>query len=201
MSKEFYYSDAMGYYTFMLERASSYKKNIFALPYEEFLDGLSVDEKALIYSIARQESRFINASVSTSFALGAMQIMPFLVKDISKKFKENIKLTDMFIAKENIKYAIYHIEWLRKRLSSPLFISYAYNGGIGFTKRMLKSNLFAKETQLEPYLSMELVPYDESRKYTKNVMANYVIYKRYFKDKILIDSLLKSSLKHSQKVR
>jgi len=37
----------------------------------------STDRKALMLAIARQESKFIPASISRSFALGMMQFMPF----------------------------------------------------------------------------------------------------------------------------
>lgn len=40
-------------------------------------------------------------------------------------------------------------------------------------------------------MSMELVHYDESRKYGKKVLANYITYMRVFKQDISVDSLMK----------
>jgi soluble lytic murein transglycosylase len=101
-------------------------------------------------------------------------------------------------AATNLRYANRHLNWLEKRLAHPLFIAYAYNGGIGFTNRMLKSGIF-KKGKYEPYLSMELVPYDESKRYGKKVLANYVMYYNHtHKAKISVTSLLQNLTKPHQ---
>ena len=69
-----------------------------------------------------------------------------------------------------------HIAWLQYRVYHPLFIAYAYNGGIGFTKRYLLSGMF-NPGPYEPFLSMELMRTTETREYGKIVLTNYVIYK------------------------
>jgi len=120
-----------------------------------------------------------------------MQIMPFLSKAIAKQLHEKYNIDDQLKPKVNLKYAAHHLKFLEKRLNHPLFIAYAYNGGIGFTKRILKSGLF-KKGKYEPYLSMELLPYDETKKYGKKVLANYFIYQNYLNSekKISFDKLL-----------
>ncbi len=82
-------------------------------------------------------------------------------------------------------------------MKHPLLVAYAYNGGIGFTRRMLKNGLFSKNSkfkQLEPFLSMELVPYKETRKYGKKVLANYYIYKHHLdkENKVTLKSLFET---------
>ncbi|MBL0708210.1 MAG: transglycosylase SLT domain-containing protein, partial [Sulfurimonas sp.] len=88
---------------------------------------------------------------------------------------KNFDLDDMFEPKTALKFANIHLDWLERSLYNPLFIAYAYNGGIGFTKRLLKSGTFRKG-EYEPFLSMELVYYDESREFGKKVLANYATY-------------------------
>jgi soluble lytic murein transglycosylase len=107
--------------------------------------------------------------------MGVMQIMPFLSEAIAKELKEPYDILMQFDAKTNIRYANHHLNYLEQRLSNVLFVAYAYNGGIGFTTRMLKSGLF-KKGPYEPFLSMELVAYDESKHYGKKVLLNYLIY-------------------------
>ena len=71
-------------------------------------------------------------------------------------------------------------------MKHPLLIAYAYNGGIGFTRKMLKNGLFSKNSkhkEYEPFISMELLPYDETRKYGKKVLANYYVYKNHIDKK------------------
>jgi soluble lytic murein transglycosylase len=135
-----------------------------------------------VYAIARQESRFIPASVSRSYALGAMQLMPFLVRSMRGDVFRQFDYT------QNVILGAKHLKWLFKKLQNPLFVAYAYNGGIGFTKRKVVS-LFEKYPL---FLAMELVPYDESREYAKKVIANYVIYSQIFGNKNLtLHKLLK----------
>ncbi len=68
-----------GIFAYLKEKASNYKVEYFAMPYRDGMIGKSRERIALLYAIGRQESRFVPASISPSYALGMMQIMPFLV--------------------------------------------------------------------------------------------------------------------------
>ncbi len=165
-----------GIYSYMKEKASNYTEQYFAMPYYDAMFGKDKKRVALLYAIGRQESRFIPASISSSYALGMMQIMPFLIKHLAKQRGENIDLDDMFNPYISIEYANEHLDYLNRFLYHPLFVAYAYNGGIGFTKRTIKSQHLFKSGKYEPYLSMELIDYQESKEYGKKVLANYIIY-------------------------
>ncbi len=167
------------FYAFLLERDLKYKNHPFITPYEKLLEKNDEKTKALIYAIARQESRFIPPSVSRSFALGPMQFMPFLAKAIAKdKGLSPFDLDMMFDPQTAVDFAKTHLKFLNKKLLHPMLIAYAYNGGIGFTKReVIRSGIF-KQGPHQPYLGMELVSYPESRKYAKKVLANYIVYLR-----------------------
>ena len=174
---------------FILERAYRYKMHNFILPYQEMMSGMERDKKSLMLSLMRQESRFIPSALSRSFALGLMQMMPFLVRAMDKEAKtETGSLQKMFDPQTNIAYASRHLDYLQKFLYHPLLIAYAYNGGIGFTKRMLLGGAFT-EAPYEPFWSMEMMVNSESREYGKKVLANYVIYKRIFGEKVSISRL------------
>ncbi len=187
-AKRFAAAPTVGHYCFVMERAGGYRTHYFPIPYPEAYASLSRDEKAMLLALARQESRFIPASISPSYALGMMQIMPFLVKALAKERGEPLDLDAMFRPETNIAYAIDHLKYLRRHLYHPLFIAYAYNGGIGFTKRMLTKRGLFREGRYEPWLSMELVHYDESRRYGKKVLANYLVYKRLLGEPISVES-------------
>ena len=166
-----------------LDKAFHYKYNYFITP--PIYKDKNISFRAFVYAIARQESRFIPASVSRSYALGTMQIMPFLVRS----YKSNV--FNQFDYKENIKLGAKHLKWLFNKLKDPLMVAYAYNGGIGFVRRKVLSK-FKYKGEFEPFLSMELVPYDESREYGKKVLANFVIYSHIFGDKnVSLHKLLK----------
>ncbi len=189
--KLFTTKETLGHLAFVNERYYNYRNSYYITPYSEHLDNLSKDKQSLIYAIARQESRFIPTSISSAYAMGVMQIMPFLSKAIAKQLKEDYDIDDQLNPKINLKYASHHLKFLEKRLDHPLFVAYAYNGGIGFMRRILKTKLF-KKGKYEPYLSMELLPYDETKKYGKKVLANYFIYQNHInnKNKISFNKLL-----------
>ncbi len=184
--------------SFIVERASGSKLHGFIMPYEHEMKELSKDDQALYYALMRQESRFVPAALSRSFALGLMQLMPFLVKALDKEidYKRN-SLSDMFDPAVNLMYATTHIKWLQYRVYHPLFIAYAYNGGIGFTKRHLLKGTFQKGAY-EPFMSMELMVNTESREYGKKVLSNYVIYKKILGEPISIADLFDSLTQPSQ---
>ncbi len=166
----------IGMNTYLKAKACNYTKSYFPMPYRETMKKFSKERQALIYAIARQESRFVPASVSRSFALGMMQFMPFLVKHIAKEKGEYIDLDMMFSPYKSIEYADFHLDYLNKYLYHPLFVAYAYNGGIGFTKRLITKPNYFRAGAFEPYLSMEKMTNTEAREYGKRVLTNYVIY-------------------------
>ena len=180
-----------GIYSFIKEKANHYQKAYYPMPYIDAMISLKKKRIALLYAIGRQESRFVPASVSSSYALGMMQIMPFLIKHLAKERKEKIDLDKMFDPYVAISYANQHLNYLNKKLYHPLFIAYAYNGGIGFTRRTIRSKHLFKAGKYEPYLSMELIDYEESKKYGKKVLTNYVIYMNLLGENTKITPLLK----------
>jgi len=177
LAKEYESEYTQGPYTYIKAYASKYREHYFPIPYQDVLRYKTIDRQALIYAIARQESRFVPASVSRSFALGMMQIMPFLVKDISKKKGDNIDLDMMFDPYKAIEYADFHLDYLTSYLYHPLFVAYAYNGGIGFTRRLIERKDYFRQGPYEPYLSIEKLNNVEAREYGKKVLVNYVIYR------------------------
>jgi soluble lytic murein transglycosylase len=173
----------------IVQKAHNHNMHSYIMPYDKYMKGIDIDTKALIYAIMRQESNMIPSALSRSFALGLMQIMPFVTDDLSKRIDEPIKsYDDMFLPRYNIKYAIKHIAWLQKHLDNPLFIAYAYNGGLGFLKKHLKDGHF-KDGEYEPFLSIEMMSNSQSREYGKKVLANYVMYKKIMGEKVSIIQL------------
>lgn len=180
---------------FVLERFNKSKKQYFITPYRNVIKNYSVNKQVLIYSIARQESRFIPSSISASTALGVMQIMPFLSHDISKDLNENYNVYEQFIPDINIRYGSYHLDSLVQQFNNnPLLIAYAYNGGAGYARSQLKKGLFQGRNRFEPFLSMELISFAETKDYGKKVLANYYIYNNYLnkQNKIRLSTLFQS---------
>jgi len=176
LAEKYKSAETLGIYSYIKEKASKYTVPYYPMPYPNAMKKFNPQRKAILYAIARQESRFVPASISTSYALGMMQIMPFLIKELSKKRHKKMDMNKMFDPRVAISYANQHMNYLTSWLYHPLFVAYAYNGGIGFTRKRLRTKYLFKKGKYEPYLSMELIDYRESREYAKKVLANYVIY-------------------------
>ncbi|UFS61339.1 transglycosylase SLT domain-containing protein [Sulfurimonas sp. HSL-3221] len=184
--------------SFIIEKASRYRLQGYVMPYDAELNDVDTDTKAIIYALMRQESRFIPAALSHSYALGLMQMMPFLCRAMDGKVDcGRDTLFDMFDPHINLLYAKPHIAWLQYRVYHPLFIAYAYNGGIGFTKRYLLDDKF-NAGPYEPFLSMELMRTTETREYGKKVLTNYVVYKKILGEPVSLIDLCETLLHPSK---
>ena len=168
-------------------------KHYFLMPYFQYLKDYDKQRVALILALARQESKFIPTSVSYSYALGMMQFMPYVAKGIAKQSKfKNFQYSDMFKPEVAYKFANIHLNYLEKSLYHPLFIAYAYNGGLGFVKRKILQKDYFKDGKYEPFLSMEMMPNQQARHYGKKVLANYTIYSKLLGVDAPIKTLLKT---------
>ena len=193
LAKKYNQKNMQAVQSYILLRANDFKINIYLMPYDEYLKDLSIDDKALVYALMRQESHLIPSALSRSFALGLMQLMPFVTDDLSKRIKNPIKnYNDMFNPSYNIRYAIKHLKWMESSFYHPLFTAYAYNGGVGYFRKHLKTGAF-RNGKYEPFLSMEMMSNVQSREYGKKVIANYVIYKKILGEDISIIDLLGST--------
>lgn len=189
LQQEYNHPETEPHLALVLMRSGDRDKHFYLRPYRKYLNELEDDRQAMIYALGRQESYFIPGAVSISYALGMMQIMPFNVEAIAKQRKQIADLDAMFKPEKNLEFANHLIDQLTRKFKHPLFISYAYNGGWGFTDRMLKKKLFGKG-RFEPFMSMELVPYDESKYYGKRVLSNYIVYSRMYGKEISVKQLL-----------
>ncbi len=191
--------DSLAVQGYALERMYEPYIHNFTMAYDQYMTNLSTDQKALVYALMRQETRFIPGLISRSFALGLMQIMPFNIDTISKVHP--LKPTtyfDMLKPELSIAYSISHMQHLINKLNNPVLIAYGYNGGLGSTKRLLMEGGRFLPGQFEPFLSMELIGNDENREYGKKVLANYVIYKKIFGEPVSLKAIFDNLIQPSQ---
>lgn len=175
-------------------------RHFYLFPWYDAISALPVKRRALLLALARQESRFIPTAVSYSYALGMMQFMPFLAKAIAKERGiRDFRYEMMFDPRIAYDFANTHLDYLEKFLQHPLLIAYAYNGGIGYTRRRVVQNAECfGNGAYEPFMSMELLPNAQARRYGKKVLANYVVYARLLgiKDATLFTLLKRLKSKH-----
>lgn len=197
ITKLFYYKDTIPYLVFILNKYYNFSKKFFITPYSDELD-FDIATKTIVYSVAKQESKFIPSAISRSYALGMMQIMPFNIPAFAKELglSSDIKKDSMFNPVIALQFGAYYLNHLKKEFKHPLFISYAYNGGPTFIRNHLKNNqVFSKNNKFDPWLSMEFIPYEESRFYGMKIIANYIVYNDLEGNNINIDSFLNRTLR------
>lgn len=197
----FSYKETMPQLAYLLQKVDKYATNYYITPYNGLVQWKSKEEQSLVFAIARQESHFIPTLISRSFALGIMQIMPANVKPFAKEMGlQNIEYNDLFDPKISLEMGRHFIRQLEREYKHPLFIAYAYNGGPGFLRRTLaKNELFLKNRDYEPWLSMELIPLEETRYYGMRVLANFIIYEKLFGKDIQLEQLLLDTIRYENK--
>lgn len=135
---------------------------------------IGVDE-SWVYGLIRQESRFVTIARSGVGASGLMQVMPATAKYVAKKIgMSGFKPADITEIETNLTLGTSYLKMVYEQHDqSPVLASAGYNAGPSrpaLWKRRLG------DRSIEGALFAELIPFDETRGYVKNVMSNTVAY-------------------------
>ena len=132
-----------------------------------------------LYAITRQESAFDQHANSPVGATGYMQLMPATAKETARKiglsnYKGKAQLTDVKI---NVELGSAYFNGLLQRYDgNRILATAAYNAGPHRVDRW-KKNMKGRSTDALGMDSwIEAIPYKETRRYVKNVLAYNVIY-------------------------
>jgi soluble lytic murein transglycosylase-like protein len=133
-------------------------------------DGFRVD-RAVIFAIMRQESRFVPVAISTSNARGLMQLLPSTAQhvDASQPYRRAPEL--LHDPGANMRLGQSYVEELAPKVSPPgnlAKVFAAYNGGPGWLGRWIAT---FEEANADPLLMLEALPREEPRTYTERVLA------------------------------
>ncbi len=136
----------------------------------------------LILSLIRQESAFNPNAKSSAGARGLMQLMPATAKQYKKRLKAH-QLTNPSL---NLRIGIKYLKKLLKKYDGNLIHTLAaYNAGEGRVKRWMKGAFLEQD----PLLSIEAIPFKETRNYVKYIYRNIFFYKFLSNDLNLSKSL------------
>jgi soluble lytic murein transglycosylase len=147
-------------------------------------DRIGIDPM-VVYSIMRAESRFRTTALSHVGALGLLQIMPYTGSKIARKIgDEYYRAEELADPDVNITYGAYYFNYLKQNLENlPLAIA-SYNAGPKAVTRWLRDH---KITEID--LFIEKIPFRETRKYVKEVLANLYSYERLYKGRVSIHEM------------
>ena len=147
----------------------------YPTPYEaQFLAAAKSNsvEPALLYGIARQESRFVADIVSAAGAMGLMQLMPPTARWVSKQLNRSDYQPDAITAVDvNSQFGAFYLKyWLDRLDGQPALAAAAYNAG------PRRAQAWRPPAAMEGAIWVETIPFNETRDYVKKVMANTMFY-------------------------
>jgi soluble lytic murein transglycosylase len=133
-----------------------------------------VDE-ALLYGIARQESRFVPDIVSSAGAVGLMQLMPRTARWVARKMaRTDFSPAQIASAELNTQFGAFYFRYWHDRFGErPALTAAAYNAGPSRAQAWRPA-----AAPLEGAIWVETIPFSETRDYVKKVLANTVLYAR-----------------------
>lgn len=148
-------------------------------------------EPALVYAVIRQESEFLPAAKSHAGARGLMQLMPFTARTEAKDAQIPYvlgRLTSDPVY--NLRLGTQHLQRLRELYqgSYPLMIA-AYNAGSGRVDRWLALYGDPRKGKTEWADWIEMIPFEETRLYTKLVLENHAVYRLRLGDTVDVSRL------------
>lgn len=150
---------------------------LFPVPQWTPQGGFTVD-RALLFALMRQESQFLPDAKSQAGAVGLMQLMPATAHSLATRIgmtpHGKPDLTDPEVSLTLAQEYIGELTGNAGIGKSLLLIAAAYNSGPAPIQRWLAS----PELRQDPLLFVESIPSRETRSFTRQVMANYWIYRQ-----------------------
>jgi soluble lytic murein transglycosylase-like protein len=136
-------------------------------------------DRALVYAIVRQESRFSPIAVSRSNARGLMQLLPATAQDMEKSLPIRANPDALHDPALNMRLGQDYVEWLNTTFRGDgdlTRILAGYNGGPGWLSRW-EARVGRQD---DPLLLLESLPRAESRDYAERVLSHMALCRKRF---------------------
>lgn len=148
----------------------------YPTPVLEPKSGFTID-KALVYAIVNQESRFNPEARSPAGATGLMQLMPEAAARAAGDDKLKLDQSPLLDPAFNLRVGQDYVTWLMERgVGYDLLRTVAaYNGGPGTLLRTAQ-----QVGEDDSLLIIESLPAQETRNYVEKVVAGYWTYRKMF---------------------
>lgn len=133
-----------------------------------------IDENAARYSLSREllqsvilvESKYNNDAVSSTGALGVMQLMPDTADWISEE--SGLPSKDLKNPEENIPLGAWYLNFLIAKYDGNLVLALAaYNAGRGNVDSWMETNKWPPD-----YANIDGIPFPETREFVRSVIQN-----------------------------
>lgn len=150
---------------------------LYPLPYTDTIATFARDHRLdpyLVQSLMREESFFNRLAVSSSNAMGLMQLLPSTASEVAGWEGMGFQAVQLFVPEVNVQLGTRYMQYLFKQLNHPMFSVGAYNGGPGAMQRWLKEAPPEYKVDLDRFV--EAIPYEQTRTYIQKVFGSYWVY-------------------------
>ena len=136
-------------------------------------------DKAAVYAITRQESHFQVDAISKVGARGLMQLMPETARETAAKM--GVEYSKSRLTSDPAYNALLGSTYLAAQLQrfegSLVLAAAAYNAGGGNANKWIKTFGDPRSDKVDAVTWVELIPFQETRKYVQRVLGNYMVYR------------------------
>lgn len=158
------------------KRARSYDAADYPAPDLQPLGGFTLD-KAMVYALVRQESRFNPKVISYAGAIGLMQVRPGTAADATGDSSYKRDPRQLYDPATNLRAGQDYLDFLMRNYTAGDMVRTvaAYNGGPGSVLKAERNG-----GMYDTLMVIESLPAQQTRAYVEEVMASYWTYRRMF---------------------
>lgn len=156
-------------------------RKIYPTKYSEYVYKYAKEyevDPLLIFAIIKAESNFNPNVVSSSNAIGLMQLMDTTAEEIARKVDITFTVkSSLYNPDLNIRLGTkYFSDLLKEYNQNKLLALTAYNAGKGNLKRWIEQGIIKEDGS-----DIENIPYKETNNYVRKIVRDYKIYQELYK--------------------
>lgn len=169
---------AAGFFYVEDTKPSWYARLRYPLEYEHIVRGHARQydlDAALLAAVIYQESRFDADAVSSSGAIGLMQLLPDTAQGIAQfTGGSRFEVDDLYDPEINVRYGSFYLRRLLRKYEDQRLALAAYNAG---------------QANVDGWLAegREGIPFPETREFVENVLEAREVYARAYADELGLD--------------
>ena len=150
---------------------------MYPIKYSEYVYKYSEEynvDPIMVFAIIKAESNFNPNVVSSSKAIGLMQLMDTTAEEIAGKLGvEFMKGASLYNPELNIRFGTKYFAQLMKEYNDNYLLALtAYNAGIGNVKKWIEQGIIKADGS-----DIENIPFKETNNYVRKIVRDYKIYK------------------------
>ena len=134
-------------------------------------------DPSLVAAVVLHESSYRPEARSAAGALGLMQLMPTTARWLSRRFEgSDVSMIALLDPEVNLRLGTLYLGELRSRFGNdPILYLAAFNAGPENVREWLAHNH-------SPHLSIEQIPFGETRRYVRSVLACQTCYRQLYSE-------------------